>query len=111
MNPDWVVAPGLIDIHVHFREPGQTHKEDIHTGVLWQRQQADLVNGCHDGKYHSNNFNSRDTLKEVLASADREKIHIKAVATITKEFDGQHLQILKGFLAAGAIGFQMTEFH
>ena len=28
-----VVAPGLVDIHVHFREPGQTHKEDIHTGA------------------------------------------------------------------------------
>ena len=26
-----VVSPGLVDIHVHFREPGQTHKEDIHT--------------------------------------------------------------------------------
>ena len=26
-----VVAPGLVDIHVHFREPGQTHKEDITT--------------------------------------------------------------------------------
>jgi len=29
-----VVAPGLVDIHVHFREPGQTQKEDIHTGAL-----------------------------------------------------------------------------
>lgn len=28
-----VVTPGLVDIHVHFREPGQTHKEDIHTGT------------------------------------------------------------------------------
>ena len=27
-----VVAPGLVDIHVHFREPGQTHKETIATG-------------------------------------------------------------------------------
>lgn len=27
-----VVAPGFVDIHVHFREPGQTHKEDIGTG-------------------------------------------------------------------------------
>jgi dihydroorotase len=27
-----VVAPGLIDIHVHFREPGQTNKENIETG-------------------------------------------------------------------------------
>ena len=27
------VAPGLIDIHVHLREPGQTHKETIATGT------------------------------------------------------------------------------
>ena len=27
-----VVVPGLVDIHVHFREPGQTHKEDIASG-------------------------------------------------------------------------------
>jgi dihydroorotase len=27
-----VVCPGLVDIHVHFREPGQTHKETILTG-------------------------------------------------------------------------------
>jgi dihydroorotase len=28
-----VVAPGLVDIHVHLREPGQTHKESIRTGT------------------------------------------------------------------------------
>jgi dihydroorotase len=28
------VTPGLIDLHVHFREPGETHKEDIKTGSL-----------------------------------------------------------------------------
>ena len=28
-----VVCPGLIDLHVHFREPGQTSKEDIATGA------------------------------------------------------------------------------
>lgn len=28
-----VVAPGLIDLHVHLREPGQTHKESIATGT------------------------------------------------------------------------------
>ncbi|MBR6716752.1 MAG: amidohydrolase family protein, partial [Oscillospiraceae bacterium] len=27
-----VVLPGLFDMHVHFRDPGQTHKEDVHTG-------------------------------------------------------------------------------
>lgn len=29
-----VLAPGLIDLHVHLREPGQTHKEDIRSGTL-----------------------------------------------------------------------------
>jgi len=33
MKPGWIVAPGLIDIHVHLREPGQEHKETIATGV------------------------------------------------------------------------------
>ena len=28
-----VVSPGLIDIHVHLREPGQSHKETIATGT------------------------------------------------------------------------------
>ncbi len=28
----WVVAPGLIDLHVHLREPGQEHKETVATG-------------------------------------------------------------------------------
>lgn len=29
-----LVTPGLIDVHVHFREPGQVHKETIKTGTL-----------------------------------------------------------------------------
>lgn len=29
-----IVGPGLIDTHVHFRDPGFTYKEDIHTGSL-----------------------------------------------------------------------------
>jgi dihydroorotase len=29
-----LVVPGFFDMHVHFREPGQTHKEDIRTGAL-----------------------------------------------------------------------------
>ncbi len=33
LKPGWIVAPGLIDLHVHFREPGQEHKETIATGA------------------------------------------------------------------------------
>src|SRR5713226_9290251 len=28
-----VIAPGLVDMHVHLRDPGQTHKEDIASGT------------------------------------------------------------------------------
>jgi dihydroorotase len=33
LQPGWIVAPGLIDIHVHLREPGQEHKETVATGT------------------------------------------------------------------------------
>jgi dihydroorotase len=33
IGPGWIVAPGLVDIHVHLREPGQEHKETIATGA------------------------------------------------------------------------------
>src|SRR5512146_2616954 len=33
LQPDWIVCPGFVDIHVHLREPGQEHKETIATGT------------------------------------------------------------------------------
>jgi dihydroorotase len=33
MKRGWIIAPGLIDIHVHLREPGQEHKETVATGT------------------------------------------------------------------------------
>jgi len=33
VQPGWLVVPGLIDAHVHLREPGQEHKETVATGV------------------------------------------------------------------------------
>ena len=29
-----LIAPGLVDVHVHLREPGGEHKETIETGTL-----------------------------------------------------------------------------
>ena len=98
-----VVAPGLVDIHVHFREPGQTHKEDIHTGAL-----AAAAGGFTTVVMMANTnptISTVETLKEVLESASRENIHIKSVATITENFDGKHLTDFQGLLAAGAVGF------
>ncbi|MGX7073757.1 dihydroorotase [Falseniella ignava] len=98
-----VVAPGLVDIHVHFREPGQTHKEDIHTGAL-----AAAAGGFTTVVMMANTsptISDVATLKEVLASAAKEKINIKTVATITKNFNGKDLTDFEALLEAGAVGF------
>lgn len=98
-----VVAPGLVDIHVHFREPGQTHKEDIHTGAL-----AAAAGGFTTVVMMANTtptISDVETLKEVLDSAAKEAIHVKTVATVTKNFDGQYLTDFEGLLQAGAVGF------
>ncbi|HCN73978.1 dihydroorotase [Pseudolactococcus plantarum] len=98
-----VIAPGLIDVHVHFREPGQTHKEDIHTGSL-----AAARGGFTTVVMMANTnptVSTVETLTEVLESAAREDIHIKSVATITDKFDGQTLTDFESLLKAGAVGF------
>ncbi|MGT2637389.1 dihydroorotase [Streptococcus ratti] len=98
-----VVAPGLVDVHVHFREPGQTHKEDIHTGAL-----AAAAGGVTTVVMMANTtptISDVETLTEVLESAVKEKINIKSVATVTKNFDGQHLTDFEALLKAGAVGF------
>ena len=38
-----VVAPGLVDVHVHFREPGFTYKEDIQTGARAAAKGLELI--------------------------------------------------------------------
>ena len=97
-----IVAPGLIDGHVHFREPGQT-KEDIHTGSV------SAARGGFTTVVMMANTNPTvstvETLTEVLSSAAREKIHVKSVATITDQFDGQTLTDFESLLKAGAAGF------
>jgi len=98
-----VVAPGLVDIHVHFREPGQTHKEDIHTGAL-----AAAAGGFTSVVMMANTnptISDVKTLKEVLASAAKEDVHVYTNATVTKNFDGQHLTDFKALLENGALSF------
>ena len=88
-----VVAPGLVDIHVHFREPGQTHKEDIHTGAL-----AAAAGGFTTVVMMANTsptISDVETLQEVLQSAAKEKINVKTVATITKNLMGKIWLTLK----------------
>ena len=50
-------------------------------------------------------LSSPEVLAETLKLADEEKIHIKSIASITKDFDGKHLTDFDALLKAGAVGF------
>ncbi len=98
-----VVAPGLIDVHVHFREPGQTHKETIHTGA-----QAAAAGGFTTVVMMANTnpiLSSPELVRETLEIAAQEKIHVKTIASITKDFDGITLTDFEALSEAGAVGF------
>lgn len=98
-----VVAPGLVDIHVHFREPGQTHKEDIQTGVA-----AAVAGGFTTVVMMANTtpiISDVETLTTVLEIADKQQIHVKSLASVTQQFNGKTLTDFQALLQAGAVGF------
>lgn len=98
-----VAAPGLVDVHVHFRDPGQTHKEDIHTGSM-----AAINGGFTSVILMANtvpSVDTVDTLEYIYEKAKSEKLHIYSCATVTKGMKGEELIDFDKLKAAGAVGF------
>ena len=96
-------APGLVDVHVHFRDPGLTYKEDLHTGSL-----AAAAGGFTAVVCMANTKPVLDTpelLKDFYERASREKIRIYSVAAVTKGLGGKELTDFPALLAAGACGY------
>lgn len=96
------IAPGLIDGHVHFRDPGLTYKEDIHTGAL-----AAVAGGFTTVICMANTkpvVDNVETLQYVLEKAKEEKIHVLQAGAVSKGFQGEELTDFEGLLAAGATG-------
>lgn len=99
----FIVAPGLVDIHVHFREPGFTYKEDIQTG-----SEAAAAGGFTTVIAMANTnpiVDNEDTLKLVLEEMKKSKINVYTVAAITKEFKGGELVNMERLHELGAVGF------
>lgn len=98
-----IVAPGLIDIHVHFREPGFTYKEDIKSGAA-----AAAAGGFTTVICMANTkpvVDNEETLKYVLDCALQVPINVKTVAAVSKGFRGKELTDFPALLAQGAVGF------
>ncbi len=99
----FVVGPGLIDVHVHFRDPGLTYKEDIQTGAA-----AAKKGGFTTVVTMANTkppVDSVETVKYILEEGKKTGIHVLPAACISVEMKGQELTDMEALLAAGAVGF------
>lgn len=98
-----IVAPGLIDVHVHFRDPGQTHKEDLITG-----SQSAMAGGFTTVVCMANTMpkvDTVDTLKDVVSHTKELPIHVLQASAVTKSFAGRELVDMEAMKEAGAVGF------
>jgi dihydroorotase, multifunctional complex type len=97
-----VAAPGLVDIHVHFREPGQTHKETIETG-----SRAAAAGGFTSVVCMPNTSPVADnagTIQLIKDSAARSScIHVYPTGCITVGMKGQNLAPIGSLKRAGVI--------
>ena len=98
-----VVAPGLVDVHVHFRDPGLTYKEDILTGA-----QAAAAGGFTTVVCMANTkpvIDNAETLTYVLDKGKETGIHVLSCACVTKGMQGKELVDMDGLRVTGAAGF------
>jgi len=98
-----VAAPGLVDVHVHFRDPGQTYKEDLHTGA-----DAALCGGVTTVLCMANTrppVDSVETLGDILVRARRLPVRLYQAAAVTKGLGGKELCDFAALREAGAACF------
>lgn len=99
-----VLAPGLIDIQVHFRDPGQTHKEDLASG-----SKSAVAGGITTVVCQPNTSPVLDSVMslEYLRLKAQENAHcnIRAYGAITKNMKGEELTDMNSLVEAGAVGF------
>ncbi len=98
-----IVAPGLVDVHVHFRDPGFTYKEDIESGA-----KAAARGGFTSVVLMANTKPSVDTvetLQYVLEKGEKTGIHIHSCANVTMGMKGKELTDMEALSAGGAAGF------
>ena len=98
-----VVAPGLVDVHVHFRDPGLTYKEDIHTGAAAAAKGGFTTVVCMANTKPI--VDDEETLRYVLEEGKKTGIHVLSCAAISKGFEGKERTDMEGLLKAGAAGF------
>ena len=97
------VAPGLIDVHVHFRDPGLTYKEDIQIGALAAAKGGFTTVVCMANTRPP--VDNPKTLEYVLCEGRKTGINVLSAAAITVGMKGSELVNMEELKKLGAVGF------
>jgi len=99
-----IVCPGLMDIHVHLREPGQAHKETIETGTAAAAAGGFTFVACMPNTQPA--LDTPDILRWVIGRAEEvNHCAVAPVAAITQGRRGRELTDFASLVAAGAAAF------
>ena len=98
-----IVTPGLVDMHVHLREPGFEHKETITSGT-----RAAAAGGFTSVACMANTdpvADSPDVIELIRSQARKDgATNVFPIGSITKNLDGEELTDVPALLKAGAVG-------
>lgn len=99
-----LLSPGLIDIQVHFREPGQTHKEDLTSGSM-----SAVAGGITSVVCQPNTspvIDNEEIVKDLYERAkEKAYCNIYTYGAITKSMKGEELTDMKSLKDAGVVGY------
>ena len=99
----YIVCPGLIDVHVHFRDPGFTYKEDILSGAKSAARGGFTTVVCMANTKPV--VDNVQTLQYINEKSKEAIINVLQLGSITKGFEGKELTNFEELLKNGAVGF------
>lgn len=98
-----IIAPGFIDVHAHFREPGFEYKEDIESGANAAKKGGYTTVVCMANTKPC--VDNAETLRYVLEAGKKTGINVHSVAAVTRGLEGKTLIDMEKLALAGAVGF------
>jgi dihydroorotase len=96
-----VVCPGLIDLHVHLREPGQTKKEDIVTGANCAARGGFTTVVCMPNT--SPAIDNPGTVALIQDKAQQACVRVEVTGALTKAISGEELAPIGSLAKAGIV--------
>jgi len=104
LKPGWIVTPGLIDIHVHLREPGQEHKETIATGTASAVAGGFTAVACMP---NTDPVNDHPGVTELILrrAAEANLARVYPIGAVSLASRGEQMAELGAQTAAGCVAF------